>query len=243
MENNAPENIGNDDSAADDIALDEAFDKLSRRISTLTNAFDKFSDRQEQLVGRDYSDDLAKINQSWEKAREAFQNLADRPALALTPDRIAEQIEIAGRRVRSEDHAKWQSAQNQLGEVARSLERRLGAARMRDEQNKWVGIGAGIAAILAFIAGCTAPPAVSRMAPESWHWPEQRAANMLSRDMWGAGVRLIQVADPDRWNALVRASHIYGKNETAIDACRKQAQRRKKSVPCTIGIEPAESPS
>ena len=37
-------------------------------------------------------------------------------------------------------------------------------------------IGAGIASILAFIAGCTVPPTVGRAAPTSWLWLEKRAA-------------------------------------------------------------------
>ena len=226
MSNTDPENI----------ALDEAFERLSGRISTLTAAFDRFGLRQDELVGRDYSEDLARIDQSWRKAREVFATLAERPGLSLTPDRIAEQIKVAGEQVRSDDHAKWQNAQYQLENVVRSLERRLGAARTRDEQNKWVAIGAGIAAILAFVAGCTVPSAVSRAAPESWHWPEQRAANLLSRDMWSAGARLMQVADPESWSALSRLTDLYRANEKAIDTCYEEAQRRKKAVPCSIEI-------
>lgn len=222
----------------ENIALEEAFDKLSGRISILTAAFERFGLRQDELVGRDYSEDLAKIDQGWQKAREAFNNLASRPALALTPQQVAEDIAIAGREVRSEDHDNWQSAQNQLGAVAQALERRLGAARTRDEQNKWVGIGAGIAAVLAFFAGCTVPSAISRAAPESWHWPEQRAAKLLSRDMWGAGVRLMQVASPESWNTLARASSIHRDNERAIAACQNQARRRKKAVSCSVQIDP-----
>lgn len=226
MSNTDPENI----------ALDEAFEKLSGRISTLTAAFDRFGLRQDELVGRDYSEDLARIDQSWRKAREVFATLAERPGLSLTPDRIAEQISMAGEQVRSDDHAKWQSAQNQLEALARSLERRLGAARTRDEQNKWVAICAGVAAILAFFAGCTVPSAVSRAAPESWHWPEQRASNLLSRDMWSAGARLMQVADPESWGALSRHSNLYRENEAAIGVCYKQARRRQKAVSCSIEI-------
>ena len=97
-------------------------------------------------------------------------------------------------------------------------------------------IGAGIAAILAFFAGCTVPSAINRAVPESWHWPEQRAANLLSRDMWSAGAHLMQVADPESWRALSRLSDLYRENEKAIDACYEKAQRRKNTVPCSIEI-------
>jgi hypothetical protein len=240
---NAPEETSHEMVPADELALDQAFARLSGRISTLSRAVDRFADRQDELVGRDYSEDLAKIEKSFEETSEALDNLAAQPVLQLTPDRLSEQLRLAGARVRSDDHAKWQSAEHKLGEITRSLEKRLGAARMRDEQNRWVAIGAGIAAVLAFVAGCTLPPVIDRTVPESWQWPERRAANLLSRDMWGGGVRLMQAADPDRWNTLVRASHIYGRNEEAIEACRKQADRRKKSVGCSIEIEPNAAPS
>jgi len=101
MQNIDPEQAGHDeDVATDGIALDEAFNKLSGRISVLTIAFDKFADRQEDLVGRDYSVDLGKIEKDWKETRQELRNLAAQPVLALTPDRVAEQIEIAGRRVR-----------------------------------------------------------------------------------------------------------------------------------------------
>jgi hypothetical protein len=237
----APEETSDELVPADELALDQAFARLSGRISTLSRAVDRFADRQDELVGRDYSDDLAKIEKSFEETTEALDNLAAQPVLQLTPDRLAEQLRIAGGRVRSDDHEKWQSAQNQLGEITRSLEKRLGAARLRDEQNRWVAIGAGIAGVLAFVAGCTMPPVIDRTVPASWQWPERRAANLLSRDMWGGGVRLMQAADPERWISLARASRIYGLNEEAIEACRNQADRRKRSVDCRIKIQPTKA--
>lgn len=232
MSNHDPENI----------ALDAAFEGLAARINTLTAAFDQFGVRQEELVGRDYSEDLAMIDQSWQKAREAFQALTARPALALTPAAMADEIAAAGERVRADDHAKWQSAQRELEATARSIEDRLGAARTRDQQNRWVGIAAGIAAILAFFAGCTIPPALSRAAPESWHWPEKRAAKLLSRDMWGGGVRMMQVADPDSWNRLARSARLYEDNRKAITACEARAKRRKTTVSCSIEISSTQAP-
>jgi hypothetical protein len=51
----------------------------------------------------------------------------------------------------------------------------------------------------------------------------------------------MQTADPERWNALAQASRVYGLNEKAIEACRKQADRRKRLVDCSIGIEPTKA--
>lgn len=241
MENNSPKNIGDDDSAADDIALDEAFDKLSRRISTLTNAFDKFSDRQEQLVGRDYSDDLAKINQSWEKAREAFKRLTDRPALALTPEAMSEQMRAAGLRLREDEQRALREAGSRLDDAVGSIKLVVASARTQEKQNFWIAVSIGVTAILTFMAGCTVPSAIDRSVPEGWHWPEERAAAQMQRGMWDAGARLMQVADPDRWNSLVRASRLYRGNETSVEKCEKRAARQKIAISCALKIEPRKA--
>lgn len=238
MDTNAPENIGRDDGAAEDIALDEAFDKLSCRISTLTNAFDKFSDRQEQLVGRDYSEDLAKIDQSWEKAREAFKRLTDRPALALTPEALGEQMKAAGLKLREDEQRALREARSHLDDAVRSIRRIVASARTQEKQNFWIAVSAGVAAILAFMAGCAIPPAIDRAVPEDWHWPEERAAAQMQRGMWDAGVRLMQVADPERWNALARSSRLYLENRKNLAECEKKAVRKKAAVACSVEIEP-----
>src|SRR3546814_10717025 len=44
--------------------------RMSGHMSTLTAAINQFGLRLNDLAGRDYSDDLAKIDKSWKKARE-----------------------------------------------------------------------------------------------------------------------------------------------------------------------------
>lgn len=240
MDKNSPENIG-DDSAADDIALDEAFDRMSGHMSTLTAAINQFGLRLNDLAGRDYSDDLAKIDKSWKKAREAFQQLTDRPALALTPATTAEQIKAAGARIREDEQRSLREARSRLDDAVGSVRLVVASARSQEQQNFWIAVSAGVAAILAFMAGCTVPPAIDRAVPEHWHWPEERAAAQMQRGMWDAGVRLIQVADPARWDSLVRVSRLYRDNEKSLAKCEKQAARKKVPVSCTIKIKPRKA--
>jgi len=226
-----------DDISDDDIALDEALSRLAKRVSTLSAAFDTFSDRQERLVGRDYSDDLSKIDESWKKAREAFRRLADRPALALTPETMAGQMKAAGQKLHEDEHRALREARSHLDDAARSIKTVVGSARTEEKQNFWVAVIAGVAAILAFVAGCTVPPAIDRAVPDHWYWSEERAAAHLGRGMWDAGVHLMQVADPDRWNTIARASRVYHENEKSLAKCEKQARRMKAAVSCTVKIE------
>lgn len=238
MQNAHPENVGPDDVAADDIALDQAFDRMSGHMSTLTAAIDQFGLRLNDLAGRDYSDDLAKIYQNWEKAREAFKRLTERPALALTPEAMGEQIRTTGARARETEQQALRDARSRLDEAVNSIGLVVASARTQEQQNFWVAVSAGVATILAFIAGCTIPSAIERAVPEDWHWPERRAAALLESDMWGAGVRLMRVGDPPRWDEVARSSRLYEGNEKKLADCEKQAKRKKKTVVCTITVRP-----
>ena len=238
MQNIDPENIGSDDVAAEDIALDQAFDRMSGNMTTLTAAINQFGLRLNDVVGRDYSDDLAKIDQNWEKAREAFKRLTERPALALTPEVMGEQMRTAGARTRETEQQALRDARSRLDEAVKSIRLVVASARTQEQQNFWVAVSGGVAAVLAFVAGCTVPSAVDRAVPADWHWPERRAAAVLERNMWAAGVRLMRVGDPPRWNAVARASRLYEGNEKKFADCEKQAERKKKTVACTIKVQP-----
>lgn len=238
MQNTAPETVGSDDVAAEDIALDQAFDRMSGNMSTLAAAIDQFGLRLNDLAGRDYSDDLAKIDQNWEKAREAFKRLTERPALALTPEAMGEQMRTAGARARETEQQALRDARSRLDEAVGSIRLVVASARTQEQQNFWVAVNAGVAAILAFVAGCTVPSAIDRAVPEDWHWPERRAATLLESNMWGAGVRSMRVGDPAQWNAVARVSRLYEGNEKKFADCEKQAERKKKTVACSIKVEP-----
>ncbi len=237
MQNIDPENHGSDD-VAEDIALDQAFDRMSGNMSTLAAAIDQFGLRLNDVVGRDYTDDLAKIDQNWEKAREAFKRLAERPALALTPEVMGEQMRLSGARARETEQQALRDARSRLDEAVKSISLVVASARTQEQQNFWVAVAAGVATILAFMAGCTVPSAVDRAVPEDWHWPEKRAATRLESDMWGAGVRLMRVSDPRRWNAVSRASRLYLGNERKFADCETRAEHTKKTVYCTVKISP-----
>jgi hypothetical protein len=52
--------------------------------------------------------------------------------------------------------------------------------------------------------------------PESWLWPEQRAAHAMHRNQWDAGNRLLQVSNPDQWVVQRQAIALMKANEAAI---------------------------
>lgn len=176
-----------------------AFEAMGRRLAGLTAAVDGLAVTFQEVHARDYSPELAKIDAQFEAVRVFVDKLKEKPAMALTPEKIAAEIQAAGTDGRHADHAAWRQAQHELHIAANSIGRVVGSALEEQRQLKWLLIGVSIALFWGIILGSVCPPAIDRRMPESWHWPEERAAMILGRDKWAAGERLLEVADPVRW--------------------------------------------
>jgi hypothetical protein len=85
-------------------------------------------------------------------------------------------------------------------------------------------------------------PSLDQAVPESWHWPEERAAGVLGRDGWSAGEHLMQVADARQWQNIAAAVRLSSINAEQIKACAGGAAKTGNSVSCTIKVAPS-SPS
>lgn len=219
-------------------SVEDAVEALIRGLAGVRSSVDGFAKLQQEIHGRDYSSELGLIPERWEKAREAFNALKERPVLELTPEKIGHQIEIAGRDGRSADHEAWRSAQQRLDDAARSIGTVVISARTAQQQNRWLAIGIASALVIASIVGCSLPPLVDRAAPVEWRWPEKRAAALLQRDAWSAGQHLMQTSEPDQWRRLMSAARLYKENEAEISACARRATTM--AVRCEIKVPPPE---
>jgi hypothetical protein len=217
-----------------------AFEAMSRRLAGLTAAVEGFAARQQELHARDYGPDLAKIHERQEKVRAAILTLGERPAMALTPELIALQIETAGAQGRAADHQAWTKSSRELGRAVQSLDGVVASALAAKTQRLWLAAAATAALVIGFAMGMIVPARIAQAVPESWYWPEARAASELQRDGWGAGMRLLEVADPRRWEALSYVARIASSNAVELTACRSRASRAGKAVKCTIEVDPTE---
>lgn len=213
-----------------------AFEVMSRKLAGLTAAVDGFAARQQELHARDYGPDLAKIHERQEKVRAAILTLNERPAMALTPHLIASQIEIAGAQGRAADHKALANAHRELGQASQSLNSVVASALAAQTQKLWIAGAAAAALVIGFAFGAVVPTRIAQAVPESWHWPETKAAGALQRDGWDAGARLLQVANAQRWRALNEAARLVGENAEALAECRSRASRSGKPVYCDIKV-------
>jgi len=214
-----------------------AFDAMSRKLAGLTAAVEGFAARQQELHARDYGPDLARIHAMSGETVDAINKLAAKPGVALTPETLSPQIAKAGERVRAADHQAWATANRELGAAIQALNGVVASAMKAETQKHWI-IGAAITAlVVGFAFGTLVPTRIAQSVPASWHWPEQRAADMLLRGEWDAGMRLLQVADPARLRALDDAARLVKDNAQALADCRSQAAKSKESVKCRIEVE------
>lgn len=200
-----------------------AFERMRRTLAGQTAAIEGFAARQQELHARDYGPDLAKIHDRMEAFRGAILKLNDRPAMALTPETIASQIEAAGSQGRAHDHQAWTEACREQRQAARDLKAVAASALTAHAQRQWIG-GAAVGAFLLGVILCAiVPGAVDRSVPASWHWPERRAAHVMRMDEWSAGERLMQLSNPAQWQALDDAAIFTAANANALSACRARA--------------------
>jgi hypothetical protein len=222
---------------ADDINDPEvAFEAMGRRLAGLTAAVEGFAARQQELHARDYGPDLVKIQEHWAEIVRVFKTLKEKPGLALTPESIATQIDTASARVRTADHQAWNDAKRELGVAIQSLHDVVASAMKAETQKHWI-IGAATAAlVVGFAFGTVIPTRIAQSVPESWHWPEKRAAEVLLRGEWDAGMRLLQVADPAQLRALQEAARLAKENAEVLEDCRTRAAQSKAGVKCRIEV-------
>lgn len=225
------------DPNSEEIPLEQALDAVARRLAGVTAAVDGFAERQQDLLGRDSSEDLAQIQQSYEGLRQAIDALAQKPALALTPEMIGRQIEAAGQGARRDANQAMVAAQGSLQSSIAALSRVTGSVRAAKSQNQMLAGAAGLALVLGWVGGCTILPALDWVVPEAWQWPEKRAESALRRRGWEAGERLLLVNDPERWKAIQAAARMSDANSHAIAKCASRATKlRLKSVGCSIEV-------
>jgi hypothetical protein len=162
----------------------QAFNDMSRKLAGLTAAVDGFAARQQELHARNYGPDLVKILDGYDKVCGAINILAKRPAMTLTPQDVAKQIEAASTQARAEDHRAWTVASHALASIVQELKGIIASAHSAETQQLWIAGAAAFALLVGFASGTAVPTVIAQLAPESWHWPEQQAAGILGRTPW-----------------------------------------------------------
>jgi Family of unknown function (DUF6118) len=184
----------------------------------------------------DYSETLGQIVRASEATAASLKTLTAMPALRLTAQDWGQEIAVASEQARRADQQALTQARDALQQAARDMTAKLTSAKSADKQRQWLlgtWTGGFLAGMLLLAIGIG--PGVRAM-PESWHWPESMAADIVGMDQETAGARLIETAAPDRWRDLVLDYPIVRDNRDALARCKKGSTNKRASVHCTIEI-------
>ncbi|MGY2737276.1 DUF6118 family protein [Sphingomonas sp. UYP23] len=229
----------------------EAFDRLraaiegqDRELALLRRAVEGLAAERGTIDVPDYTETLGMLQQDVNTATGRInaigQILAQAPALAMTPEQMAQRIAAAGSAARREDQAALAKAGEDKARVMADLRAIAGSAWTRaDQRNRQLWFGLGGAAIGIFVWAILPGLVAREVAPASWQWPERMAARAVDLPMWQAGGQLLATADPATYRGIVGADRIVTANREAIEACSKAAARKRETVRCMIRVAPA----
>ena len=227
----------------------EAFDRLraviegqDRELALLRRAVEGLAAERAHIDVPDYSETLGRMQQGVDATADRIAVINDviarSPALAMTPEQIAQRIAAAGNSARREDQAALARAGEDKARVMAELRAVAGSAWTRaDQKNRQLWFGMGGAAI-GILAWAILPGLVAReVAPANWQWPERMAAGMLDMPMWEGGQRMMRTAAPDAFANIAAGDRIVTVNREALEACRRRANKAHEVVRCTINVE------
>lgn len=230
-----------DDQGGADAA--EAFEAMRGELALLRRAVEGLAAERGGQDMPDYTETLGRMQQGVDATADRIAVINDviarSPALAMTPEQMAQRIAAAGNAARREDQAALAKAGEDKARVMAELRAISGSAWTRtDQKNRqlWFGLGGAAIGILAW---SILPGLIAReIAPASWQWPERIAARTLDLPRWEAGQRMMQSASPAAFRAIVAGDRIVTANREAIEGCSKTAVRKREAVRCTIRISP-----
>ncbi len=136
-------------SAIDPAAM--AFDTLRCEVTTLRLAVQQLAAAPTTIDIPDYTETLAEIRGATQALASHYRKLRDAPALAVTPDKLAAQINAASAAARASERQALQNAENSFAAITRELTGFVESARTADRQNKWL-----LGAFLLGIVTCAA---------------------------------------------------------------------------------------
>lgn len=213
-----------------------AFEALRREVALLNVAVAGLA--AERARAPDYSETLGEIAKGVSVAVGRLGKVMTSPAFALSPADLARQIAAVGEEARRQDRATVNQAQEALQRSARDLEGWVDRARLASLQNWRLGQAVAVGVVAGIVLYASVSTMIVNAAPSVWAWPEKRAAQVLRRDMWSAGERLQETADPQKWQDRKAGADVVTANRDLLSKCAQAARITKRPSRCLIRIAP-----
>ena len=221
----------------------EAFARLEGEMALVRRAVERLAAERADIVIPDYGATLTDMTKQLAAVSESLNDIAEQPAMQLTPERLGARIDAVAVAARRADHERIDQASKETRQAAHDMKAAITQVHAAADQRHqlWQGIGGG--ALAGILLWSFLPGTIARSVPESWHWPEQMAARMVDESSrWDAGTRLMRSESPEALNALERAADLLRDNREAIETCQKTAATARQPVRCAVRIRAGDEP-
>lgn len=217
----------------------EAFARLEGELALMRRAVQHLAAERADIVIPDYGATLTEMTKRLDDMAENLDCIEEHPAMQVTPDSFGRRIEAAAEAARRGDQTRINNAYNELRQAAQDMRSVTSHARNSADQRRKVFQAVGGGVLGGILLWSFVPGTIARAVPESWHWPERMAAEMLDEASgWEAGTRLMSADDPQAWSAVVEAARMAQANRQIIPGCIKKANDAGKPVRCPVSIVP-----
>lgn len=212
-------------------------ERLEGRMAVMARALEHIAIEKQSLEFPDYGPTLAKMNGYLATLAGQTKTIMDAPAMQLTPESMAERIDVAADAARETDRATIKKSQELHHQVHADQMRAVGAIRTKQEQRWQMFYCGGGVALATALLWLIYPGWAASIGPQSWLWPERVARRTLGEpSLWDAGIRLMRAGNPEGWQLIVDAADLARENGDTLAACEKAAVKVGKPVRCTISI-------
>ncbi|EXS69651.1 DUF6118 family protein [Sphingobium sp. Ant17] len=217
-------------------------ERLEGRMAVMARALEHIAIEKQSLEFPDYGPTLAKMNGYLATLAGYTQKIMDAPAMQLTPESMAERIDVAADAARATDKATIKKSLELHHQAHADQMRAVGIIRTKLGQRWQMFYCGGGAALAVSLLWMIYPGWAASIGPQSWLWPERVARRTLGEpSLWDAGIRLMRAGNPEGWRVIVDAADLARENRDRLAVCHKEAVKAEEPVSCTVRVMMSQS--
>ncbi len=177
---------------------------------------------------------LGQILRTQESVETEIEAIKSHPAIRLTPDGFAQQLEKAKNELLKVDQQNLRTLLDVLKHNCKMMKDYMESANEAAWQRLYISGAAALFFCIGAVFSVYIVSFIANLAPRSWQAPEIIASNILGETMRNAGIRLIQTNNPSEWDKINYGTAFVQKYYDAIEKCKKEMIEAKKEVKCSI---------
>ena len=217
----------------------EAFARLEGEMAMVRHTVQNMARERADIIIPDYTATLGKMANQLEQVSDRLAAIGGKPAIELTPEDIAVQIQRASLDMLRDSSDLFRHGRKDLDLATGRLTAIVGRVRTEAEQKRQTWHFAGLGLAVGILLWSILPGTIARAMPESWHWPERMARKAVGEpSIVEAGIRLIRSHNPEAWEELAEAQGILSANREALELCKERVRNSKSSIRCTVVLKP-----